>query len=143
VRGDIASPDVANQSSGRDGLNEVTLDNNSLCTVRVRKDGEKIENERGSKIIDSPKIMVTIFARQHIALLDTGATTSVCSVALYNRIKQLGGNLIAIPTCGLYCSTAIGRKRQRIKLQCMFPVEIGDLVLVRDHKLSSMLKGRY
>ena len=31
-----------------------------------------------------------------------------------------------MPTCGLYCSTAIGRKKQRIKIQCMFPVEIGE-----------------
>ena len=87
VRGDIASPDVANQSSGRGGLNEVTLGNNSLCTVRVREDGEKLENESGPQIIDSPKIMVAIFARQYMALLDTGATTTVCSEELYNRIK--------------------------------------------------------
>jgi Retroviral aspartyl protease. len=94
----------------------VTLGNNTLCTVKVRED-EEINNEKGPKIIDLPKIEVTIFARKYIALLDTGATTSVCSEALYNRIKQLGENLIAIPTCGLYCSTAIERKRQRFRLK--------------------------
>ena len=89
----------------------MTLGNTTLCTVSVRED-EEINNEKGPKIIDSSKIVVTIFA-----LLDTGATTSVWSEALYNRIKQLGENLIAIPTCGLYCSTAIERKRQRFRLK--------------------------
>jgi Retroviral aspartyl protease. len=34
-----------------------------------------------------------------------------------------------MPTCGLYCSTAIGCKKQRIKLQCMIPIKIGDRVI--------------
>ena len=87
--------------------------------------GEDNELNKRPQIIASPKIMVTIFEQTYIALLDTGTATSVCSEALYNRIKQLAEKLIVMPTCGLYCSTAIGQKRQRIKLQSMFPVKIG------------------
>jgi hypothetical protein len=34
-----------------------------------------------------------------------------------------------MPTCGLYCSTAIGRSKKRIKLQCIIPIKIGDKVI--------------
>ena len=65
-------PDVANQSSGRDGLNEVTLGNNTLRTVKIREDKET-DHEKGPKLIDSLKIEVIIFSRKYIALLDTEA----------------------------------------------------------------------
>ena len=50
----------------------------------------------------------------------------MCSESVYNRIKNLRGKFIEMPTCGLYCSTAIGRKKQMIKVQCMLPVRIGE-----------------
>ena len=67
---------MTNQSKGKNGLNEVTLGNNTIQTVKVREE-EGINDDKRPKIIDSPKIEVTIFARRYIALLDTGATTSV------------------------------------------------------------------
>jgi hypothetical protein len=38
----------------------------------------------------------------------------------------MGGKFIEMPTCGIFCSTAIRRKKQRIKIQCLISVQIGD-----------------
>ena len=51
----------------------------------VSDENDNISGE-GKKIIDSPKIMVIINKTQHIALIDIGASASVCSEALYNII---------------------------------------------------------
>ena len=67
--------------------------------------------------------------KRYVALIDTCANASVCSEALYNAIIQSGAKLIAMPTCGYNCSTEIGRRKQRIKLQCMIPIKIGDRVI--------------
>jgi Retroviral aspartyl protease. len=93
----------------------------------VSKDDDK--SGEGHKIIDSPKIITIINEKPYTALIDTGASASVCSEALYNAIKQSGAKLIAMLTCGLYCSTAIRRKKQRIKLQCMIPIKIRDRII--------------
>ena len=77
----------------------------------VSNDNENKSGE-GYKIIDSPKIRTITNTKPYIALIDIGASASVCSEALYNAIKQSRAKLIAMPTCGLYCSTAIGRKKQ-------------------------------
>ena len=89
-------------------------------------DDNKNKSGEGHKIIDSPKIETVINNKLYIALVDTDASVSVCSEALYNAIKQSGMKLIAMPTCGLYYSTAKGNKKQGIKLQCMIPIKIGD-----------------
>jgi len=38
---------------------------------------------------DSPRIMVTINNKRYSALVDTGASASVCSESLYNQIVGL------------------------------------------------------
>ena len=83
----------------------------------------------GSEVIDSPKIIVHIFGQKFSCMLDTGATTSVCSESIFLELKSKARKLSIIPACGLYCTTAIGRKRQRIKYQCMLPIKINDQIL--------------
>ena len=82
------------------------LNQNNVRTVKIRDEDSRSEENR-PRIIDSPKIEVMILNNKYIALLDTGATTSVCSESLYNRIENMGGKFIELPTCGLFCSTAI------------------------------------
>ena len=82
-----------------------------MIVKHLRNDDDN-KSGKGHKIIDSPKIIMIINEKPYIALIDTGASASVCSEALYNAIKKSGTKLIAMPTCGLYCSTAIGRKKQ-------------------------------
>ena len=104
------------------------IDNqDNIRTVMIQDEDNRSEESR-PRIIDSPKIEITILNNKFIALLDTGATTSVCSESLYNRMKNMGGKIIELPTCGLFCSTAIGRKKQRIKIQSIIPVQIGHTI---------------
>ena len=83
----------------------------------------------GSDVIDSPKIIVHIFGQKFSCMLDTGATTSVCSESIFLELKSKARKLSIIPACGLYCTTTIGRKRQRIKYQCMLPIKINEQTL--------------
>ena len=48
------------------------------------------------------------------------------SQQLYNHLCNKIGKIITLPTCGLYCSGALGKRRQKINLQCMISVEIED-----------------
>jgi len=73
--------------------------------------------------------MVTINNKKYSALIDTGASASVCSESLYNQIVRSGAKLIAMPTCGLYCITAIGHSKKKVRLQCMMPLKIGKEVI--------------
>jgi hypothetical protein len=73
------------------------------------------ENDVEKHSFDSPKIMTIINNKRYAALIDKGASASVCSEALYNQIIRSGAKLIAMPTCGLYCSTAIGHSKKKIR----------------------------
>ena len=53
-------------------------------------DDNKNKSGVGHKIIDSPKIKTVINKKLYIALVDTGASASICSEILYNAIKQSG-----------------------------------------------------
>ena len=86
-------------------------------------------NDAGKYSFHSPKIMAIINNKRYAALVDTGASASACSEVLYNSIIRSGANLIAMPFCGLYCSTAIGHSKKRVRFQCMIPIKIGDKVL--------------
>ena len=72
---------ITNQSSRKNGLNLVRLDQSNVQTVKIRDENSK-NDEKRPRIIDSPKIKVTIFNNKYIALLDTGATISMCSESL-------------------------------------------------------------
>ena len=86
-------------------------------------------NDVGKYSFDSPKIMAIINNKRYAALVDTGASASVCSEVLYNQIIRSGAKLIAMPTCGLYCSTAIGHSQKKVRLKCMIPTKIGGKVI--------------
>ena len=72
---------MTNQSSRKNGLNLVRLDQSNVPTVKIRDENSK-NDEKIPSIIDSPTIEVTIFNNKYIALLDTGATISMCSESL-------------------------------------------------------------
>ena len=59
---------------------------------------------------------------------------------IYNNLRDRIGKMIVLPTCGLYCSGAVGKLRQRIKLQCMLQVIINggayDLIFLVVPKLA-------
>ena len=128
-----------------EGLARNIKSNKDISTIiKYVSDDNNDKSGVGHKIINSPKIKTVINKKLYIALVDTGASASVCSEVLYNAIKQSGVKLIAMPTCGLYCSTAIGHKKQRIKLQCMIPIKIGDrtieiIVLVIPNLVSDLI----
>ena len=63
-------------------------------------DGKDKENDVENYSFDSPNIMAIINNKIYAELIDTGASASVCSEALYNQIIRSGAKLIARPTCG-------------------------------------------
>ena len=73
---------------------------------------------------EPPRICITIEDQNYSCIVDTGSSVNVMSEHIYNNIRNRVGKLIALPTCGLYCSGAVGKFRQRIKLQCMLNVTI-------------------
>ena len=52
IIGNITSPDVTNQSYGINVLNEVTLGDDSMYTIRINGNGENAEHDSRAKIID-------------------------------------------------------------------------------------------
>ena len=93
-----------------------SADSNKLNTIVKHVTHEKDkENDVENYSYDSPKIMAIINNKRYAALVDTGASASVCSEALYNLIIRSGAKLIAMPTCGLYCLTATGHSKKKIR----------------------------
>ena len=121
--GDIASPDTA-EIKKIQGLKNKKMNKREVSTIQAERMTQSGSKDPVPRIFDSPKIEIRIFGKPYNCLLDTGATTNVCSEGLFLNLKSSGKKMVAIPTCGLFCSTAIGRKKQRIKLQSMIPVEI-------------------
>lgn len=73
--------------------------------------------ELKTELFDTPKINIEILGLSLDALLDSGATASVCSESLYMKLRELDKKIVTIRSSGLFCSTAVSRKKQRIKYQ--------------------------
>ena len=85
--------------------------NDISAIIKHVSDDNKNKSGVGHKIIDSPKIKTVINKKLYVALVDTGASASICSEIFYNAINQSGVKLSALPTCGLFCSIAISHKK--------------------------------
>ena len=89
---------------------------------------EASNNESTSQnnvVIDMPYINVKIHGQEYSCLLDSGATSSVCQEQVFLEIKSRVSNLAVMSVCSLYCTSALGRRRQKIRYQCILPIQIG------------------
>ena len=69
---------------------------------------------------------------RQLACLDSGATCSCISQELYERVNCSRKNkLFSVPASNVFCVTAIGRQRQRVKSQCVLPINIQG----REHEI--------
>ena len=90
---------------------------------------EASNNESTSQnniVIDMPYINVKIHGQEYSCLLDSGATSSVCQVQGFLEIKSRVSNRAVMSVCSLYCTSALGRRRQKVRYQCILPIQIGD-----------------
>lgn len=101
--------------------------NNHLMTKKLNNTSSDEGNNKSSdKIMDLPLIKMQIYGHDFIGLCDTGSSNSVCSEAAFMQIRQKMPKLQILNTCGMYCTLAVGAKRNRIVGQTMLPVKIND-----------------
>lgn len=83
-----------------------------------------IANNEPHKTMDLPLINIKIYGNEYSCLCDSGSSGNVINEALYLSIKQQNPKILTLSTCGLFCSTAIGSKKQLIRGQALLNVEI-------------------
>ena len=96
----------------------------SVNTIEARRGSGESHFQNPVINHDPPRVNVKIGDRQFACILDTGSSANVMSQHVYEQLRNTTGKVITLPTCGLYCSGALGTRRQRIKLQCMIRVEM-------------------
>ena len=95
--------------------------------LEIQRENKNAGNEQ-DKILnyEPPRIIINIGDQNYACILDTGSSVNVMSEYMYNHLRSRVKQMIALPTCGLYCSGAVGKLRQRIKLQCMINMVMND-----------------
>lgn len=81
------------------------------------------------EMLESPYINVKMNNERYRALIDSGATNSAISLNLYNKILRTGTKIMSIPVCGMYCSIAVGKKKERVRFQCLIEIQILDQII--------------
>ena len=93
------------------GVENSSGERNNMTTVKSRP-------------YDTPFIKIKVHDGEYPCLLDSGATISVCSQQAFFELKRKFPKLLTLPTCGIYCLTAVGAKRQKVKGQVVtYPSE--------------------
>ena len=95
-----------------------------INTIEARRGNHELSLRNQIVNHDPPRISIRIGKIQFTCILDTGSSANVMSQNVYEQLRNVTEKIITLPTCGLYCSGALGKRRQRIKLQCMLNIEI-------------------
>ena len=85
-----------------------------ISGIRVSSD----EGNEKKMLINPPLVKVNIGNKVYDVLLDTGANTSVISDELFQELVK-NCKVEHLPVSNVYCSTAVGRKRERVKFQAL------------------------
>ena len=117
------------------GLPESTDYNGEKSTTKVvakvvcnNESNDKNKNRNKEKLMELPLINANVFGEKFECLLDSGASNSVISEQLFMQLRYRYPKLQVLPTCGLFCKSAISSKKQRIRGQVMLPIEIDGQV---------------
>ena len=95
-----------------------------MNTIEARRGDENLNSRNQIVNHDPPRIVVKIGRQNFNCILDSGSSANVMSQNVYESLRNASEKIITLPTCGLYCSGALGKRKQRIKLQCMINIEM-------------------
>ena len=95
-------------------------------TINAQDANHSESTSQNKKTIDMPYINVNIHGQEYSCLLDSGATSSVCLEQVFLEIKSRVKTLAVMSVCSLYCTSPLGRRRQKIRYQCILPIQIGE-----------------
>ena len=122
VTNEIARLDLTNDVNKQNSTTSNIINNQP---VRIEPSTSGTSRNNGSQsLTDMPMIRGTINNVECTITLDSGSNTTVCSEAFFNKLLTKGIKLCALPTCGTFCLTAVGKSKQRIKFQCLLPITI-------------------
>lgn len=106
-----------------------------------RKDGLDPFNDKSKYTCPHIDVHVGSRAAPTSALIDSGAEFSCVSEGFCNQLKASGEVFPEIPVVGARIITATGQRSQRIKRQCLLPVELQGLYMdVRALIVPSLVK---
>ena len=113
----------------RDGRPETNMFT-QISTLAVQRESNNenastiVDYNEPHKTMDLPLINIKIFDQEYPCLCDSGSSGNVINETVYLSIKQQNPRLQTLSTCGLFCSVAVGSKRQLIRGQTLLNVEI-------------------
>nr|CAI5841825.1 unnamed protein product [Callosobruchus analis] len=81
------------------------------------------DTENEDTDVFSPLIQINVLNHQVIALVDSGSEISAISEVFYNRIS-CDKQIPTIPTTNVSIGSAVGGKRQRVKVQVLLPIVV-------------------
>ena len=90
--------------------------------------GVSAENESSSNMIELPIVKANVFGTDYTCLLDSGSTHTVMNQDLFLQIKQKMPKLQCLPTCGLFCTLAVGARKNKVRGQVLLPIKINNEV---------------
>lgn len=80
-----------------------------------------------SENIDHPYIKITVFDAEILALLDTGAQTSLISQDLYDKLRATN-KIATLPVTNSFLQGIGNTRRLRVNLQCFLIINISDKI---------------
>lgn len=97
-----------------------------LYTI-MRSDLGTERNSGSSELRNPPHIQIEVMGELQEAMVDTGCTTTVVSEKYFQEILQ-HHKVNYLPVSGVFCTVAIGKKKERIRNQVMLKLKIGNFV---------------
>lgn len=104
--------------------NEVHRNIASIHTERIEQGTMTENNKDVNATIDLPLVKMKVYGNEYTCLCDSGASNSVINEEIFLQLRQLNPKIQHTPTCGMFCTLAVGSRKQRIRGQALIPVEL-------------------
>ena len=104
--------------------------NASVNTIQARKETSETEmaQNKRANTVELPLIKASVFEIEYTCLLDSGSTHTVMNEEVFMSLKRKMPKLQVLPTCGFFCTLAVGSKQNKVRGQVLLPMKINGII---------------